>query len=41
LPEGAIGDKADASFRNGVLEVKLQAPPNEVRRGRSVEIKEG
>jgi HSP20 family protein len=41
LPEGAISDKADASFRNGVLEVKLQAPPNEVRRGRSVEIKEG
>ena len=41
LPEGAIGDKADASFKNGVLEVKLQAPPNEVRRGRSVEIKEG
>jgi HSP20 family protein len=41
LPEGAIGDKADASFKNGVLEVKLQAPPTEVRRGRSVEIKEG
>lgn len=41
LPEGAIGDKADASFRNGVLEVKVQAPPTEVRRGRSVEIKEG
>jgi HSP20 family protein len=41
LPEGAIGDKADASFKHGVLEVKLQAPPNEVRRGRSVEIKEG
>lgn len=41
LPEGAISDKADASFRNGVLEVKLKAPPSEVRRGRSVEIKEG
>lgn len=41
LPEGAIADKAEASFRNGVLEVKLQAPPHEVRRGRSVEIKEG
>src|SRR5688500_389008 len=41
LPEGAISDKADASFRNGVLEVKLQAPPHEVRRGRSVEVKEG
>jgi HSP20 family protein len=41
LPEGAITDNANATFRNGVLEVKLQAPPNEVRRGRSVEIKEG
>jgi HSP20 family protein len=41
LPEGAISDKADASFKNGVLEVKLKAPPSEVRRGRSVDIKEG
>jgi HSP20 family protein len=41
LPEGAISENANASFRNGVLEVKLQAPPQEVRRGRSVEIKEG
>ena len=41
LPEGAISDKTDASFKNGVLEVKLKAPPSEVRRGRSVDIKEG
>jgi len=41
LPEGAISDKADASFKHGVLEVKLKAPPSEVRRGRSVDIKEG
>jgi HSP20 family protein len=41
LPEGAITDNANATFRNGVLEVKLQAPPTEVRRGRSVEIREG
>lgn len=41
LPEGAIAENAHASFKNGVLEVKLQAPPSEVRRGRSVEIKEG
>jgi HSP20 family protein len=41
LPEGAITDRAEASFRNGVLEVKLQAPPKEVRRGRSVDVKEG
>ena len=39
LPDGAIGEQANASFNNGVLEVKLKAPPNEVRRGRSVEIK--
>ncbi|HEX4915357.1 MAG TPA: Hsp20/alpha crystallin family protein [Vicinamibacterales bacterium] len=41
LPEGAISDNANATFRNGVLEVKLQAPPREVRRGRSVDINEG
>jgi HSP20 family protein len=41
LPEGTITDKAEASFKNGVLEVKLQAPPREVRRGRSVDVTEG
>ena len=41
LPEGAISENANATFKNGVLEVKLQAPPTEVRRGRSVEIREG
>jgi HSP20 family protein len=41
LPEGVITDSAEASFKNGVLEVRLQAPPNEVRRGRKLEIKEG
>ncbi len=41
LPEGAIGENANATFKNGVLEVTLQAPPSEVRRGRSVDIKEG
>lgn len=39
LPEGAIGDKADASFKDGVLEVKLHAPPHEVTRGRRIDIK--
>ena len=39
LPEGTLGDNAEASFKDGVLEVKLQAPPNEVRRGRAVEVK--
>lgn len=40
LPEDVIPDSAEASFRNGVLEIRLQAPPNEVRRGRKLEIKE-
>jgi HSP20 family protein len=39
LPEGAIGDKADATFKDGVLEVKLHAPPHEVTRGRRIDIK--
>jgi HSP20 family protein len=41
LPEGAIGDKAEATFRDGVLEVKLDAPPRDVARGRSIDIKQG
>jgi len=40
LPEGTIGDSAKASFKNGVLEITLQAPPQEVSRGRRLEIKE-
>jgi len=39
LPEGAIGDKAEATFKDGVLEVTMDAPPREVRRGRSIDIK--
>lgn len=38
LPEGVISDSAKASFRDGVLEIQLQAPPDEVSRGRRVEI---
>jgi HSP20 family protein len=41
LPQGVIGDSAKASFKDGVLEIRLQAPPNEVSRGRRVEISEG
>lgn len=41
LPEGVIADSAQASFKDGVLEVTLQAPPSEVSRGRRLEIKEG
>jgi HSP20 family protein len=41
LPQGAITDSAKATFNNGVLEIVLQAPSFDVRRGRRVEIKEG
>jgi HSP20 family protein len=40
LPEGAVGESAKASFKDGVLEVVLQAPPQEVRRGRRIDIAE-
>lgn len=38
LPEGTVGDSAKASFKDGVLEVVMQAPSPEVRRGRRIEI---
>jgi HSP20 family protein len=41
LPEGAITDQAKATFRDGVLEVTMPAPPEQVTRGRRLEIKEG
>jgi HSP20 family protein len=40
LPQGAIGESAEATFNNGVLEVTVQAPPAEANRGRKVEIKD-
>ena len=40
LPEGAIADTAKATFTDGVLEVVVQAPPQEVSRGRRIEINE-
>jgi HSP20 family protein len=40
LPEGVIAESAEASFRDGVLEVKMQAPPAEASRGRRLEIKD-
>jgi HSP20 family protein len=39
LPEGAMSDSAQATFKNGVLEIVLKAPPREVQRGRRIEIK--
>jgi HSP20 family protein len=40
LPEGSIAETAKASFKDGVLEITVQAPPREVSRGRRVEISE-
>jgi HSP20 family protein len=40
LPEGVIGESAQASFRDGVLEVTMQAAPAETSRGRRLEIKD-
>jgi HSP20 family protein len=41
LPEGAMIDQAKASFKDGVLEIVMPAPPEQVRRGRRLEIAEG
>lgn len=38
LPEGAVTDSAKANFKDGVLEISVQAPSQEVRRGRRLEI---
>jgi HSP20 family protein len=40
LPEGAITDQAKASFRDGVLEITLPAPPAATK-GRRLEISDG
>jgi HSP20 family protein len=40
LPEGVIGESAQASFKNGVLEITMQAPPAEATRGRRLEIRD-
>jgi HSP20 family protein len=41
LPEGAIVDQAKASFEGGVLEIMVPAPPEQVSRGRRLEISQG
>lgn len=38
LPQGAIADRATANFKDGVLEITVPAPPDQVSRGRRVEI---
>jgi HSP20 family protein len=40
LPEGTITDSAKATFKDGVLEIVMQAPGREVKRGRRIEIGE-
>lgn len=40
LPEGVIGESAQASFRDGVLEITMQAAPAEASRGRKLEIQD-
>ena len=39
LPEGAIAESANAQFKDGVLEITMQAPPAAAR-GRRLEVKE-
>ena len=41
LPEGAITEQAKATFKDGVLEVTMPTPPEQVTRGRRLEITEG
>ena len=38
MPEGAIVNQAKASFKDGVLEISVPAPPEQVSRGRRLEI---
>jgi HSP20 family protein len=41
LPEGTMTDQAKATFKNGVLEITMPAPSEQVTRGRRLEISEG
>ena len=38
LPQGAMADQAKATFKDGVLEITMPAPPEQVTRGRRLEI---
>lgn len=38
LPPGTIADSAKATFNNGILEIVMQAPSAEARRGRRIDI---
>jgi HSP20 family protein len=41
LPTGAITDQARAVFKDGVLEIHVPAPPEQVARGRRLEVSQG
>jgi HSP20 family protein len=41
LPDGAIVDRATATFNDGVLEIRVPAPSEQVSRGRRMEITQG
>ena len=38
LPDGVIAESAQASFKDGILEISMQAAPSEANRGRRLEI---
>jgi HSP20 family protein len=38
LPDGAVTESAKANFKDGVLEIVVQAPSQEARQGRRIEI---
>jgi HSP20 family protein len=40
IPDGVISESAQASFKDGLLEVTMQAAPAEANRGRRLEIKD-
>jgi HSP20 family protein len=40
LPPGTMSDQAKATFRDGVLEIAMPAPPESARQGRRLEISE-
>ena len=39
LPQDALGDKAEAHIKDGVLEVRVPRQPAEARQGRKIEVK--
>jgi HSP20 family protein len=40
LPRGTMSDQAKATFKDGVLEIRMPAPPEQVTRGRRLEIQD-